>query len=77
MSMGVPVAPNKTVAPCRKVTFLGIEIDTSIMQAHVPPDKLQRHLFHQIPSHTTEDYTFRIANSHWLSTVYNLYRHCW
>ena len=42
-SLGVPIAPNKTVRPCQRLNFLGIEIDMSVMQARLPPDKLSKY----------------------------------
>ena len=38
--LGVPIAHEKTVAPATCLVFLGIEIDTSVMQARLPRDKL-------------------------------------
>ena len=38
--LGVPIAHEKTVAPTTCLVFLGIEIDTSVMQARLPRDKL-------------------------------------
>ena len=39
-SLGFPIAHEKTVAPTTRLVFLGIEIDTSVMQARLPRDKL-------------------------------------
>ena len=38
--MGVPIAHEKTVALTTSLVLLGIEIDTSVMQARLPRDKL-------------------------------------
>ena len=38
--LGVPIAHEKTVAPTTCLVFLGIEIDTSVMQVCLPRDKL-------------------------------------
>lgn len=40
--LGVPIAPHKTEGPSPKLTFLGIQIDSSIMELSLPPDKLIR-----------------------------------
>ena len=38
--LGVPIAHEKTVTPTACLVFLGIEINTSVMQARLPGDKL-------------------------------------
>lgn len=38
--LGVPLAPVKTVAPCRVITFLGITLDAERKEARLPEDKL-------------------------------------
>ncbi len=40
--LGVPLAPEKTVPPSTCLTFLGIEIDTTLMQARLPLDKIHK-----------------------------------
>ena len=40
--LGFPVAPEKTEGPKTTLTFLGIEIDTSLGQIRLPQEKLQR-----------------------------------
>ena len=41
-SLGVPIAPRKTVGPVTQLEYLGIELDTVSMQARLPDDKLHR-----------------------------------
>ena len=38
--IGVPIAHHKTEGPSRLITFLGIQLDSSAMEARLPPDKL-------------------------------------
>ncbi|XP_002737621.2 uncharacterized protein LOC100376830, partial [Saccoglossus kowalevskii] len=40
--LGIPLAKQKTVGPCCKLEYLGIELDTNHMQARLPEDKLAR-----------------------------------
>jgi hypothetical protein len=40
--LGIPLAPHKTIGPCYKLEYLGIELDTVLMQARLPIDKLDR-----------------------------------
>ena len=40
--LGFPVAPEKIGGPSTVLTFLGIELDSSLMQLRLPPTKLQR-----------------------------------
>lgn len=40
--LGVPIAEEKSVGPSTILTFLGIELDTRIMQLRLPPEKLDR-----------------------------------
>ena len=44
--LGVPMAPEKTVGPATTLTFAGIELDTVLMEARLPQEKLDkcRHL---------------------------------
>ena len=42
LELGVPLAPGKTVAPTRVITFLGITLDTVLMEARLPEDKLEK-----------------------------------
>ena len=39
-SLGVPIAPHKTVGPVTQLEYLDIELDTVSMQARLPDDKL-------------------------------------
>ena len=39
--LGIPLAPEKSEGPATKLSYLGLEIDTTRMQVRVPPDKLQ------------------------------------
>lgn len=38
--LGVPIAHEKTMGPASTLTFAGIELDTSLSEARLPPDKL-------------------------------------
>lgn len=38
--LGLPMAADKTEGPVTKLTFLGIELDTELMQARLPPVRL-------------------------------------
>ena len=38
--LDVPLAPGKTVFPCNEIVFLGLELDSLIMVARLPCDKL-------------------------------------
>ena len=40
--LGVPMAPEKTVGPSCVLSFAGIELDTTIMEARLPSDKLTK-----------------------------------
>ena len=40
--IGVPIKLDKTVGPCRCLTFMGLEIDSVRMEARLPQDKLDR-----------------------------------
>ena len=42
LELGVPLAPGKTVAPTRVITFLGITLDTVLMEVRLPEDKLEK-----------------------------------
>ena len=39
--IGVPLAPGKTVGPTQCLTFLGISLDTKLMVASIPKDKIE------------------------------------
>ena len=41
--LGIPLAPNKTVLPCKKLEFLGIVLDTNNMTAHIPAEKVSNY----------------------------------
>ena len=41
--IGVPIAHNKTEGPIKVLTFLGIELDSIIMHARLPSDKLLKY----------------------------------
>ena len=40
--LGVPIAPEKTVGPSTVLSFAGIELDTCVMEACLPHDKLEK-----------------------------------
>ena len=40
--LGVPLSKEKTVGPSRRLEFLGITLDSNLMQASLPLDKLNR-----------------------------------
>lgn len=40
--LGVPIAKHKREGPTTRLTFLGIEVDTTAGQLRLPPDKLER-----------------------------------
>ena len=40
--LGVSVATEKTVGPTTCLTFLGIKVDTDLLELHLPQEKLQR-----------------------------------
>ena len=40
--IGVPIKHSKTVRPCFSLTFLGIELDTWLMEARLPLDKIEK-----------------------------------
>ena len=40
--LGVPLAPEKTIGPASKFTFLGLDIDTDNMSVSIPSDKLDK-----------------------------------
>ena len=42
LELGVPLAPGKTVAPTRVITFLGITLDTVLKEARLPDDRLDK-----------------------------------
>ena len=42
--LGVPLAPEKTQGPATLLPFLGIDLDTRLMQATLPEDKVLRML---------------------------------
>ena len=39
-TLGIPIVPHKTVWPVNKITFLGIELNSKVMMASLPEDKL-------------------------------------
>ena len=41
-SLGIPVAPDKVVGPATSLTYLGLELDSSMNEIHLPQDKLLR-----------------------------------
>lgn len=41
--IGIPIAEHKTVKACQKLIFLGIEIDTKVMVATLPMEKIRRY----------------------------------
>ena len=40
--LGIPMAPEKTVGPSTTLTFAGIELDTVLMEARLPQEKLDK-----------------------------------
>ena len=40
--LGIPMAPEKTVGPSTTLAFAGIELDTVLMEAHLPQEKLDK-----------------------------------
>ncbi len=38
--LGVPLSKEKTLGPCKAISFLGITLDSDLMQASLPSDKL-------------------------------------
>ena len=40
--LNVPLHPEKTVLPCRRLQFLGVELDVAARVMRLPPDKLDR-----------------------------------
>ena len=38
--IGIPIAPEKTVSPNVRLPFLGIDLDTELMMASIPDDKI-------------------------------------
>lgn len=38
--LGIPMAPEKTIGPSSTISFAGIELDSVLMEARLPPDKL-------------------------------------
>lgn len=40
--LGIPMAAGKTEGPCTSLVFLGIQLDTVLMQASLPPQRLQQ-----------------------------------
>ena len=40
--LGIPMAPDKTVGPSTILSFAGIELDSIVMEARLPLDKLEK-----------------------------------
>jgi hypothetical protein len=40
--IGIPVKESKTVLPCTSLIFLGIELDSNLMEKRLPEDKLEK-----------------------------------
>ena len=40
--LGIPMAPEKTVGPATTISFAGIELDSVLMEARLPSDKLDK-----------------------------------
>ena len=40
--LGVPIKIEKTVLPCTTITFVGIEVDSILMEKRLPSDKLEK-----------------------------------
>ena len=43
--LGIPMAPEKTVGPSTTLAFAGIELDTVLMEARLPQEKLDFFFF--------------------------------
>jgi len=41
-TLGVPLAPDKTIGPASKLTFLGLQIDSVVQTVSVPQNKLEK-----------------------------------
>ena len=41
-ALGIPTAPGKTFGPSQILEFLGIELDSSLMEARLPQDKVEK-----------------------------------
>ena len=44
LSIGLPLAPEKTVGPSDTLTFLGFELSSVDMSARIPKDKLDKYV---------------------------------
>ena len=40
--LGIPMAPEKTCGPSTKLSFAGIELDTLLSEARLPPKKIEK-----------------------------------
>ena len=40
--LGIPLAPDKLEGPTSRLVFLGILIDSTLMECSLPPDKLSK-----------------------------------
>ena len=40
--LGIPMAPERTVGPSTTIAFAGIELDTVLMEARLPQEKLDK-----------------------------------
>ena len=40
--LGIPMAPEKTCGPSTKLSFAGIELDTLLSEARLPPEKIEK-----------------------------------
>ena len=38
--LSIPMAPEKTIGPLSTISFAGIELESVLMEAQLPPDKL-------------------------------------
>ena len=38
--LGIPMAPEKTIGPSSTISFTGVELDSVLMEARLPPDNL-------------------------------------
>lgn len=41
-NLKIPVAPQKNQGPCTVIDFMGITLDSTKMEARLPPDKIER-----------------------------------
>ncbi len=72
--LGLPLAPEKTLGPARRLVFLGIELDSLHMKATLPESKVQRYAaeIQQFLQHTVatlHQYQAIVGKLQWANTV--------